>query len=292
MTLRFLGAGGAFSRTYGTTCSLLTLASGDRWLIDCGRQAPDQIWEAGLTWHELQGQIITHVHGDHVFGLEDFAFQRFYQSGKGAQGEEIKPVFGGGPRPGFIAHSAVTGEVWECLGPSLRYLRKGDNNKGGSLDDYFAVVSPTDPEPPGDNGWPRSEKFEASGLAMVCRENLHVPGKPSVCLEIAVEPDGDPRTGKIAWWSGDSTVDPDYLTAIEPRTSVFFHDATFTDYPGQVHGSFTLLEQLPEAVRKKLVLMHHEDDIMENKLRAEAAGFRVGLPGQVYNLVTGTISDD
>ena len=59
---------------------MLTLSSGDRWLIDCGRQAPDQLHDAGITWHDLAGQIITHVHGDHVFGLEDFAFGRFYES--------------------------------------------------------------------------------------------------------------------------------------------------------------------------------------------------------------------
>jgi ribonuclease BN (tRNA processing enzyme) len=84
MTLRFLGTGGAFSRQYGTTCSLMTARSGERWLIDCGRQAPDQLWDAGLDWHDIDGQIVTHVHGDHIFGLEDFAFQRYYQAAPAA----------------------------------------------------------------------------------------------------------------------------------------------------------------------------------------------------------------
>ena len=71
MTLRLFGAGGAFSRRYGTTCSMVTLRSGQRWLIDCGRQAPDQLHSAGFAWHDITGQIVTHVHGDHVYGLEE-----------------------------------------------------------------------------------------------------------------------------------------------------------------------------------------------------------------------------
>ena len=76
-------------------------------------------------------------------------------------------------------------------------------------------------------------------------------------------------------------------TALEPRTSVFFHDCTFVDYPGQVHGAFAQLERLPEAVRRKMVLMHHEDDLELHRERAEALGFRVALPGDAFDLVRG-----
>jgi ribonuclease BN (tRNA processing enzyme) len=283
MTLRFFGAGGAFSRSYGTTCSMMTLRSGERWLIDCGRQAPDQIWGAGLTWHQLDGQIVTHVHGDHVFGLEDFAFMRFYEKHSG-----VDPVSAGGPRPKFMAHSAVEAEVWETLGASLRYLNSGDGNpRTGTLDHYFEVIRAADFEPPQDNPWRHSERFETEGLELTARESEHVPGKPSCSLEIRLFPGTD--DDRIAWWSGDCTVDQPFLESIEPRTSIYFHDCTFTDYPGQVHGSFSLLEKLPEAVRKKMVVMHHEDNIEENRTRAEALGFRLALPGQIFDLESGAL---
>jgi ribonuclease BN (tRNA processing enzyme) len=282
MTLRVFGAGGAFSRRYGTTCSMITLPSGDRWLIDCGRQAPDQLWEAGLSWHELTGQIVTHVHGDHVFGLEDFAFQRYYESKAGTE-----PVTRGGPRPRFIAHSAVEAEVWETLGASLRYLACEDGNpRGGTLDHYFEVIRATDFEPPAENPWRHAERFVTSELELVARESEHVPGKPSCSLEIGVT-----GTDRIAWWSGDCTVDQPFLESIEPRTSIYFHDCTFTDYPGQVHGSFSLLEKLPERVRTKMVLMHHEDNIEDNRTRAEALGFRLAFPGQVWDLASGKLAE-
>ena len=47
------------------------------------------------------------------------------------------------------------------------------------------------------------------------------------------------------------------------------------------------LEVLPERVRHKMVLMHHEDNLDQNRDRVEAAGFRVAMPGQVYDLASG-----
>ena len=275
-TLRLFGAGGAFSRRYGTTCSLVTTAGGERWLLDCGRQAPDQLHDAGLSWHEMTGQIITHVHGDHVYGLEDFAFRRFYESDG-----DVGAVMQGGPRPKLIAHSAVVGELWEMLAPVLRYMPGPEDPRAGTLEHYFERATPRQVWGPKHNAWNHAEAFAQGDMSLVARECVHVPGKPSTSLEIEIEP------GRLLWWSGDSTVDLEWLTKIEPRTNIFFHDCTFVDYPGQVHGAFRLLEQLPEAVRRKMVLMHHEDDIEDHRARAEALGFRLAMPGQVYDLVTG-----
>lgn len=281
MTLRLFGAGGAFSRRYGTTCSMVTLRSGQRWLIDCGRQAPDQLHAAGFVWHDISGQIVTHVHGDHVYGMEDFAFIRYFES----RGADLASSLGG-VMPRLIAHSAVRAEIWETLAPSLRYISDGrGNGQAGTLDHYFEVIAAAVCEPRRHNPWHHAEHFAADDLRLVARETLHVPGKPSCSLEISV--DDEPGSERIAWWSGDCIVDVELLKALEPRTSIFFHDCTFVDYPGQVHGYFDKLESLPERVRHKMVLMHHEDNLDQNRERVEAAGFRVAMPGQVYDLVSG-----
>jgi ribonuclease BN (tRNA processing enzyme) len=249
------------------------------WLIDCGRQAPDQLNDAGWSWHRIDGQIITHVHGDHVYGLEDFAFVRYFYNREG-----VNAVREGGPKPRLVCHRAVRDELWNTMASSLRYVPAPAPPTSGTLDTYFEVIEASSSEPPSDNPWAHSESFIAGGLRLTARETVHVPGKPSTSLEISVgEGDDDP----VAWWSGDSIVDIDFLTRIEPRTTVFFHDCTFVSYPGQVHGEFALLEKLPEAVRAKMVLMHHEDDLEDHRARAEACGFRIALPGHVYDLVSG-----
>jgi ribonuclease BN (tRNA processing enzyme) len=279
--LRFLGAGGAFSRRYGTTCSELVLPNGDRWLIDCGRQAPDQLHHAGLSWHEVAGQLLTHTHGDHIYGLEDFAFSRYFYEGHG-----IEPIRSGGPRIPLVCHGAVRAEAWDVLRSSLRYLPDPAAPTGGTLETYFDPAEPVAAEPPKHNAWAHAERFEVGELRVTMRETVHVPGKPSTSIEFDLSGGkGNPR--RLAWWSGDSIVDPALLTGLEPYATLFFHDCTFLEYPGQVHGSFSLLEKLPEAVRRKMVLMHHEDDLESHRERAESLGFRIALPGHEYDLLAG-----
>jgi ribonuclease BN (tRNA processing enzyme) len=256
----------------------LHLPDGTRWLIDCGRQAPDQLHAAGVRWHDITGQIITHVHGDHVYGLEDFAFSRFFFDVDG-----VPSIRSGGPRIVLVCHDAVREEVWQTLAPSLRYAPDQGSPANGTLETYFDSVLPSASVAPLGNPWDHAQTFVTGNLSVVMRETMHVPGKPSTSVEIALAPEGR----RIAWWSGDSTVDAALLTVLEPRTSVFFHDCTFVDYPGQVHGAFAQLEQLPESVRTKMVLMHHEDDLERHRTRAEALGFRVALPGDSFDLVRG-----
>ncbi len=280
MLLSILGSGAAFSRRYGTTCSVLTLPSGDNWLIDCGRQAPEQLASAGLVWHRVAGQLVTHVHGDHVYGLEEFAFVRYY-----CKGEGLAAVMKGGPRPRLLAHGAVLAELWEVLGPSLRY-RSDDNGEPvpGRLEDYFEVLAPTHVEPPQRAVWNHAEVFRSAELQVVARETRHVHGKPCTSFEFALPG----ANGRCAWWSGDSVVDPELLQRLLPRTTVFFHDCTFAEFPGQVHGLFSDFEKLAPDLREKMVLMHHEDDIERYRARAEALGFRLAMPGDVFNLYDGS----
>ncbi len=279
MTLRFYGAGGAFSRKYGTTCSGVTLRNGHQWLIDCGRQAPDQLYAAGVSWHQIEGQIVTHVHGDHIFGLEDFAFSRYFHTEHG-----IESVREGGPAPKLVCHRAVCDEIWQTMASAFRYVPEPDNPTSGRLATYFDIIPPHRAEPPADMEWASAEHFSVGSLEIVARDTEHVPCKPSTSLEIRV---GEGDDDRIAWWSGDVTVMPDLLAELEPRTTVFFHDCTFTEYIGQVHGSFEALQALPEVIRKKIVLMHHEDDLEDHRARAEALGFRIALPGHVFDLDSG-----
>jgi ribonuclease BN (tRNA processing enzyme) len=279
MTLHVLGSGAAFSRRYGTTCSVLTLPSGERWLIDCGRQAPEQLLHAGLRWHDVTGQLVTHVHGDHVFGLEEFAFVRYYTSAAA-----VPAVMKGGPRPLLAAHSAVLAELWEVLGPSLRYRSTANGEPvTGTLGDYFDVLSPSQVEPPARASWNHSEAFSVAGLSLVVRETRHVYGKPSTSLEFALPGE----SSRVAWWSGDAVVDADLLERLEPQTTIFFHDCTFVDFPGQVHGLFSDFEKLAPRLRQKIVLMHHDDGIEQHRERAQAMGFRLAMPGDVYDLCSG-----
>ncbi len=278
-TLTLLGAGGAFSRRLGTTCALLRTGD-ENWLIDCGRQAPDQLTQAGLGWHDVHGQILTHVHGDHAYGLEDFAFSRYYLG----DATGACSIQHGGPRPKLLTHDAVREELWEMLGPSLRYVPFLSASNAGTLDLYFDIVHPCRQMPPVQGWWPSAQAFETTTMQVVLEETEHVPGKPAMSVDVAF------ADGGRMWWSGDSCVNAEKLIALAPEVTVLFHDCTFVETPNQVHGAFSALRVLPEAVRCKMVLMHHEDDIEQHRDAIETCGFRLALPGDTFDLRTGAVS--
>lgn len=280
ISLTFLGAGSAFSRRYQTTCALLEIAPRRRWLIDCGRQAPEQLCAVGLDWYDIELQLITHAHGDHIFGLEEFAFARYYLGGSGKAS-----VLGGGNRPALLAHRAVRKEVWESLAPSLRYIDRGKPSADGRLDDYFELIeaarSSSSPNSDGRIAW---EHFSRDGVDVLAHIVPHVPFKPSCGFEFSWQREGQ-RYG--FWWSGDSLVEGERLNELAQRYSLLFQDCSFAPQGGGVHGDFEQLLALPEAVRRKIVLMHHDDDLDHHREKAERAGFRLAEPGQRFDLERG-----
>ncbi|WP_166360327.1 ribonuclease Z [Pseudomonas akapageensis] len=71
MDLLFLGtSAGVPTRTRNVSATALIESSGKGWyLIDCGEATQHQLLRTPLSLHDLRGIFITHVHGDHCFGL-------------------------------------------------------------------------------------------------------------------------------------------------------------------------------------------------------------------------------
>lgn len=55
-----------------TALALQTALNRDWWLIDCGEGTQHRLQHIALTVHDLAGICITHVHGDHSYGLPGF----------------------------------------------------------------------------------------------------------------------------------------------------------------------------------------------------------------------------
>ncbi|WP_150302850.1 ribonuclease Z [Pseudomonas saliphila] len=71
MDLLFLGtSSGTPTRSRNVSGLALTETTGKGWyLIDCGEATQHQLLRTPLSLHALRGIFITHVHGDHCFGL-------------------------------------------------------------------------------------------------------------------------------------------------------------------------------------------------------------------------------
>lgn len=84
MQLLFLGTGAGMPSKQRNTSSLalkLLEERGAVWLFDCGEATQHQILHTTLKPRKVEKIFITHLHGDHIFGLPGFLGSRSFQGG-------------------------------------------------------------------------------------------------------------------------------------------------------------------------------------------------------------------
>ncbi len=193
-------------------------------LIDCGITAPRALYEAGISMEDLDAVLITHLHGDHVGGLEEIAFQFKYKWNR---------------KLTLYLPDKLVEPLWEhCLKGGF------DDASKPTLHDFFIVHTLKEHE--------RTRITE--GLDVEIMQTDHVPGKDSYSLII----NGD------IFFSADIKFDPKLLAHMhaERKCRLFFHDCQLHG-PGAVHTSLDELMTLPVDIQEKMYLMHYEDDMEE-----------------------------
>ncbi|MGI2326638.1 ribonuclease Z [Planococcus sp. YIM B11945] len=84
MQLLFLGTGAGMPSKHRNTSALalkLLEERGTVWLFDCGEATQHQILHTTLKPRKIEKIFITHLHGDHIFGLPGLLGSRSFQGG-------------------------------------------------------------------------------------------------------------------------------------------------------------------------------------------------------------------
>ncbi|UZJ80731.1 ribonuclease Z [Fictibacillus sp. KU28468] len=85
MELHFLGTGAGMpskERNVSSVALKFLQTGGEIWLFDCGEATQHQILHTSLKPRKINKIFITHLHGDHLFGLPGLLGSRSFQNGE------------------------------------------------------------------------------------------------------------------------------------------------------------------------------------------------------------------
>jgi|SRR5579875_1266591 len=246
--LTFLGTGSSFSKKYGNNSALVTI--GDKnLLIDCGRTTPDDLAKSPFTWSDIDAIFITHLHGDHVYGLEEAGFVGRYVLNK-------KPHI-------IFPHKKIKNDLWEKILKGT--MSQGDLKRNMTFDDYFTYEIVSEEE----------QYFDFNGVMFSVFSTQHISNKKSYGLIIGEY--------NYVVYTSDTLFNKNAIKMFADNgAKMIFHDCQMADYDGKVHTSLDELATLPETIREKISIMHYGDDIEKHYTKIKELGLKISLPNHPY----------
>jgi len=188
-------------------------------MIDCPDSNFTKIEALELTYSAIEHLFITHLHADHINGLEKFAYYKSIAT----------PHL---PKTKLFVPKNILSDLWESLKHGLSVTTDGEK----TLHDYFDVVEV-------------ETSFMIGNQSFQIQQTKHVPGMDSYGL----------YAKNHVYFSGDSLVDEDFLLEIEQNVNLIFHDCHLWDLPIKSHASLDDIKKLTKKIQEKMVLMHYQD---------------------------------
>lgn len=221
-----LGVGDTFSERHFTSALLLE-CEGVRLAIDC----PDRyraVLEASarrtgkaLPLSSIDYVLITHVHGDHMNGLEGVAFYKHFAEGK---------------RTRLITSPEVRSTLWdERLKASMGKLYDGRSFREMSFESYFEHIP-----------LPWDAELELGPFRLRARRTLHHVPTSALFVEAG---------GRKLGYSSDTAFDPELIQQFLAPADLIIHETNL----GPAHTPYSALAALPAELRARMRLIHYPD---------------------------------
>lgn len=240
MKLIFIGTGSAFTVGEGNYQSnmLLVADSQKKLLIDCGTDARLALYEQGVSPREIQDVYVSHLHADHIGGLEWLAFTSKFNP----EGSKIC----------LHLSDQLAEDLWDrALSAALNPSR----NPSIRLSTYFDIDSISD------------DYFQWEGVDFQLIPVLHV-----VCDSRQIPSYGLCFTvnEKTIFITTDTQLD-EGIQELYIQCDIIFQDCETSAFRSGVHAHYNELKLLNPAIKRKMWLYHYQPGPLPN---AKEDGFK------------------
>lgn len=232
MKITPLGTGSAFTMK-GFQTSLLVEQNGKRLLIDAGTDIRFALKAAGLSYKDIDAVYISHLHADHAGGIEYLAFCSYFDPSKGKM-----QLFG---------HREVLSAGWSSTWSGGLASVQG---KVVGLKDYF------DPTYLEDNA-----QFEWEGISLGLVQAVHIMNGYAIVpsFGLMLQEPGGPKI----YYTSDTQFNPNQIRDFYQQADVIIQDCETAPYKSGVHAHISELKTLDAGIRKKMRLIHYQDNMDE-----------------------------
>ncbi len=233
MKVTVLGEGSAFSQKYYNTMYILEATNGKRMAIDFGADAKWAYKEAGIQLGDIDAVYISHLHGDHIGGLEWLGFATYFN-----------PTL---PRPALYLVDELVSPLWNnALSAGMASLQ----GKVCNLNDYFDVKAMKVNEP-----------IMWNGIKLQPVQTIHIMNGfqfvPSYGLLMT-------ENDKTIFCTCDTQHAPYQIQDFYNMADVIFQDCEYLYFDGKplksgVHAHYEDLKTLHDKTKAKIYLSHYQD---------------------------------
>lgn len=248
MKIKFIGVGSAFTTPeYYQSNMLIVARSGKKMLVDCGSDARFALSECNIHNRNLGEEIdaiyISHLHADHIGGMEWLAFNTYFCP------KRVKPKL-------FIEEKLMH-DMWNH---SLKGGLGRIEGKEMHLSDYFDCRPMTN-----------SDTFLWEGIRFTLVKMPHVVTDEKSHCSFGLLINEAEYDGPTVFITMDTQFRPDLVSEVAENVLVIFHDCETSPFKSIIHTHYDDLCTLPAGVKKKMWLYHYQPD---PDCQPETDGFR------------------
>ncbi|SOC44652.1 MBL fold metallo-hydrolase [Ureibacillus acetophenoni] len=249
MKITPLGVGGAFTKTNYHNNYIFQLGE-TLLLVDAGTTLRTSLAEAGYHYTDIDFVYISHLHFDHVGGLEEMILQRYWNFENG----QHAPV-----KTKIIVHEKLLHSIRSILSHSL-------NNQGQAVEDFCQLITP------------KNEGSMFIGeytFTVFDTTNAHQEGMISSGFKLS-------RKGKNLVYTSDikRLEQANLLSQIDESTVAIFQDVSFT-----TNGAHATIEEVlsyyPSEIHEKIYAMHYNDNVGDFEEVIEQAKIQLAKRGKI-----------